>query len=75
MMLDPLDYKQMSGRAGRTGKDTVGESILICDKTNSKTGEKLIAAKLKPLASCLGLSNYVRVTLSNRTEFETELIQ
>lgn len=61
-MLDVQTYKQMIGRAGRTGKDTVGESILICDSTNRKSGEALIVAQLKPLTSCLGSNNYVSAT-------------
>lgn len=61
-MMNALTYKQMIGRAGRTGKDTIGESILICDNSNKKTGEDLIAAKLTPLASCLGDQNCVCFT-------------
>lgn len=57
-----LTYKQMIGRAGRTGKDTVGESILMCDSSNKNAGKSLIAATIKPLASCLHLANYVRVS-------------
>lgn len=58
-LMDPMVYKQMIGRAGRTGKDTVGESVLICDNSNKKSGEDLISARLKPLASCLAVDNCV----------------
>ncbi len=58
-MIEPIVYKQMIGRAGRTGKDTIGESILFCDNSNRRIGETLIGSTLKPLASCLGKNNYV----------------
>lgn len=58
-LMDPMVYKQMIGRAGRTGRDTVGESILICDSNSKKSGEDLVSAKLKPLASCLAVDNCV----------------
>jgi DNA polymerase theta len=33
-LMNKTHYKQMSGRAGRTGFDTFGESIMICEKNN-----------------------------------------
>lgn len=61
--MNALTYKQMIGRAGRTGKDTVGESILLCNGTNQKSGEILIAASLKPLTSCLDMDKSVSTQL------------
>lgn len=53
-IMNSLTYKQMIGRAGRTGKDTVGESILICTEQNKKIGEELVCARLiNPITSCL----------------------
>ncbi|KAK7862252.1 hypothetical protein R5R35_008130 [Gryllus longicercus] len=53
----PLDvqvYKQMVGRAGRMGKDSEGESFLLCNKSEQKVGEELIQDGLRPIESCLG---------------------
>jgi DNA polymerase theta len=44
----------MIGRAGRMGRDTAGESFLICNKGERSIGEKLVGADLKPIESCLG---------------------
>lgn len=53
-IMNALVYKQMIGRAGRTGRDTIGESILICNDQNRKLGEELVAAQLlSPITSCL----------------------
>ncbi|XP_011187693.2 DNA polymerase theta isoform X1 [Zeugodacus cucurbitae] len=51
--MSSLTYRQMIGRAGRTGKDTLGESILICTPVNTRIGQELIQADLKPIYSCL----------------------
>lgn len=52
--LESQTYRQMIGRAGRMGRDTAGESFLICNKGERSIGEKLIGADLKPIESCLG---------------------
>lgn len=56
--MSSLTYKQMIGRAGRMGKDTMGESILICSTANAKSGKELIGAALKPLTSCLDVDGF-----------------
>ncbi|KAL6069130.1 Helicase and polymerase-containing protein TEBICHI [Balamuthia mandrillaris] len=54
---EPLDvtrYKQMSGRAGRTGIDSFGESYLLVTKHSEKElALKLTQSALPPLESCL----------------------
>ncbi|CAB0034834.1 unnamed protein product [Trichogramma brassicae] len=52
-VIDKLTYQQMIGRAGRMGKDTAGESILICKNTERSVAEKLIKSTLEPIKSCL----------------------
>jgi hypothetical protein len=36
------------------GRDTAGESFLICNKAEGSIGEKLVGAELKTIDSCLG---------------------
>ncbi|XP_028028922.1 DNA polymerase theta-like isoform X2 [Bombyx mandarina] len=48
-----LSYKQMSGRAGRMGRDTKGESILICSEAEKKIGFNLMMGDLDPVKSCI----------------------
>uniref|UniRef100_A0A8D8F6T3 DNA polymerase theta n=1 Tax=Culex pipiens TaxID=7175 RepID=A0A8D8F6T3_CULPI len=51
--MNALTYRQMIGRAGRKGRDVLGESILMCDGQNARAGWELVRAELKPIASCL----------------------
>lgn len=57
--MSSLTYRQMIGRAGRTGKDTLGESILICSDSNARVGRELVTAQLKPIKSCLDMDGSV----------------
>ncbi|XP_041773751.1 DNA polymerase theta [Anopheles merus] len=59
--MSSLTYKQMIGRAGRTGRDTLGESILICTPAEEKIGRELIGAELPPVRSCLDSENYAHL--------------
>ncbi|KAL0726462.1 hypothetical protein Bca4012_022555 [Brassica carinata] len=51
--IDGTRYKQMSGRAGRTGIDTKGESVLICKPGELKRIIALLNESCPPLESCL----------------------
>ncbi|XP_070597995.1 DNA polymerase theta isoform X2 [Erythrolamprus reginae] len=52
-LLDILTYKQMAGRAGRKGVDTIGESILVCKPSEKSKGITLLHGDMEPLCSCL----------------------
>jgi len=43
----------MRGRAGRKGKDEVGESYLCCEKTDLEAVAQLLEADLPAVESCL----------------------
>ncbi|GJZ08398.1 helicase and polymerase-containing protein TEBICHI isoform X1 [Tanacetum coccineum] len=51
--IDGTRYRQMSGRAGRTGIDTKGESVLVCKPEEVKRIVTLIGDSCPPLYSCL----------------------
>ncbi|XP_072939443.1 DNA polymerase theta isoform X2 [Epargyreus clarus] len=51
--INNLTYKQMVGRAGRMGKDTSGESVLICTEAERKIGLELMTSALDPVRSCI----------------------
>lgn len=59
-----LTYKQMIGRAGRMGKDTKGESILICTENEKAIGFELMIGALDPVKSCIETADkYMRAVL------------
>ncbi|KAG8048419.1 hypothetical protein GUJ93_ZPchr0009g1479 [Zizania palustris] len=51
--IDGTRYRQMSGRAGRTGIDTKGESILVCKPEEVKRITGILRSNCPPLESCL----------------------
>ncbi|CAN4127872.1 unnamed protein product [Withania somnifera] len=51
--IDGTRYRQMAGRAGRTGIDTKGESVLICKPEEVKRIMTLVNESCPPLHSCL----------------------
>ncbi|OUZ99943.1 DNA-directed DNA polymerase [Macleaya cordata] len=51
--IDGTRYRQMSGRAGRTGIDTKGESVLICKPEEVKRITAVLNDSCPPLQSCL----------------------
>ncbi|XP_065622903.1 helicase and polymerase-containing protein TEBICHI isoform X1 [Quercus suber] len=53
--IDGTRYKQMAGRAGRTGIDTKGESVLICKPEEIKRMMGLLNESCPPLHSCLSV--------------------
>ncbi|XP_062540713.1 DNA polymerase theta [Armigeres subalbatus] len=57
-VMNSLTYRQMIGRAGRKGRDVLGESILMCDGQNSKAAWELVKTDLKPISSCLDGDGY-----------------
>ncbi|KAJ1257461.1 hypothetical protein BS78_K017400 [Paspalum vaginatum] len=51
--IDGTRYRQMAGRAGRTGIDTKGESIIVCKPEEVKRITGIIRRNCSPLESCL----------------------
>ncbi|KAI6652765.1 DNA polymerase theta-like [Oopsacas minuta] len=58
-VIEPVTYRQMCGRAGRTGLDDYGESILVCGPGEMEKARALLNATLKPVQSCLNTNTDV----------------
>ena len=52
-LVGPAMLRQMRGRAGRKGKDEVGETYLCCVKADLEAVAELLEAEISPVASCL----------------------
>ena len=48
-----LTRRQMRGRAGRKGKDEIGESYVCCQKDDVEEVEQLLETTIPPISSCL----------------------
>ena len=70
-MVGPAMLRQMRGRAGRKGKDEVGETYLCCQKVELEPVAELLEAELPEVVSCLtpekrGIKRAILEVLSTR---------
>ncbi|ETO20842.1 hypothetical protein RFI_16366 [Reticulomyxa filosa] len=72
--IDIANYKQMAGRAGRAGKDTLGESFIIATEKEREYALHLINDPLPPLQSCLSAVGTVCLDIVGLTRIMNEAI-
>jgi replicative superfamily II helicase len=56
-LVGPAMLHQMRGRAGKKGKDEIGETYLCCQNSDLEAVADLLEAELPPVQSCLAPDN------------------
>lgn len=79
-IVGPAMLRQMRGRAGRKGKDEVGETFLCCQKVELEPVAELLEAELPAVISCLtpekrGIKRAVLEVVSTRMISTYEALQ
>ena len=79
-MVGPAMLRQMRGRAGRKGKDEIGETFLCCQKMELESVAELLEAELPAVMSCLtpekrGIKRAVLEVISTRMISTYESLQ
>ena len=73
-LIAPGEYTQMSGRAGRRGKDAKGYVIVMCDKDlEAETARQLMLGTTAPLKSSFKLSFYTLLNVMRRAAGEVDM--
>ncbi len=79
-LVAPSMLRQMRGRAGRKGKDEVGETYLCCAKSDLEEVAELMGAELPDVESCLapekrGIERALLEVIATRLATSTDDIQ
>ena len=73
-VVSPGEYTQMSGRAGRRGKDAKGYVIVMADKDlDAETARQLMLGSTAPLKSSFKLSFYTLLNVMRRAAGEVDM--
>lgn len=73
--IQPAMYRQMSGRAGRKGLDSHGESFLVCRKMREDAGRKIMWSPSPELRSSLELDQRSKAQHVVRETLQQQVLQ